>query len=74
MTGVPPTWVKRIPCHRTRLQNRCISCGGGMEKSTSSSPPLRLVSTAGEAVLAGSAPRVLVVVGGSQLPPVSTAA
>ena len=20
MTGVPPTWVKRIPCHRTRLQ------------------------------------------------------
>jgi hypothetical protein len=45
---VPPTWVKRIPCHRTCLQTMCIACGGGMEKSTSSPPPLRLVSTATE--------------------------
>jgi hypothetical protein len=44
--AVPPTWLKRIPCHRTQLQTGCIACGGEMEKSTSSSPLLRLVSTA----------------------------
>jgi hypothetical protein len=43
---IPPTWVKRIPCHPARLKTVCIARGGGMEKSTSSSPLLRLLSTA----------------------------
>ena len=35
-----------LPCHRARLQTRCIACGGEMEKSTSPTSLLRVVFTA----------------------------